>query len=202
MFAGTQFCPRCGARAARERVDQPTSLACPGCTAEMHAVRVGATPLHECPECASTWLDGEAFTALCSSREERGVVASSVGSALPQPPRSPQSPVRYVPCPVCKKLMNRSNFGNRSGVVIDTCGAHGVWLEHDELRRVLTFIDTGGLVRARAMDRHKADAERDLARLVREGAPRAASGGMGALHLTRDEDDGSLLREVLRGLFS
>jgi Zn-finger nucleic acid-binding protein len=45
--------------------------------------------------------------------------------------------------------MNRSNFGMRSGVIIDVCRGHGTWFDRDELRRVIEFIRSGGLDLAR-----------------------------------------------------
>jgi Zn-finger nucleic acid-binding protein len=48
--------------------------------------------------------------------------------------------------------MNRVNYAKRSGVVLDVCKAHGIWFDQDELRRVLAFIASGGLDRARARD--------------------------------------------------
>src|SRR5205085_2081247 len=69
-------------------------------------------------------------------------------------------PVRYVACPICKKIMNRQNFGRRSGVVIDVCKGHGVWFEHGELRATLAFIDSGGFERARQADEQRQIEER------------------------------------------
>ena len=56
---------------------------------------------------------------------------------------------RYLPCPVCKSLMNRVNFAHHSGIVIDLCGKDGVWFDRDELMHSillkvatqLTFVD-------------------------------------------------------------
>ncbi len=49
----------------------------------------------------------------------------------------------YIQCPVCRGLMNRVNFGARSGVVIDQC-VHGIWLDNGELRRLLEWRKAGG----------------------------------------------------------
>jgi Zn-finger nucleic acid-binding protein len=100
--------------------------------------------------------------------------------------------------------MNRTNFGHRSGIVIDVCKSHGVWLEHNELRRVLNFIDSGGLERSRAMDRDHADAQRELARLLRErGGPGPVSVHTTSVHLRfTNEQPSSLLDEALQILFS
>ncbi len=42
------------------------------------------------------------------------------------------------------------NFSGGSHVVIDVCRAHGVWLDKDELPRIITFVRQGGMTQARA----------------------------------------------------
>ena len=48
--------------------------------------------------------------------------------------------------------MNRKNFANTSGVIIDTCRAHGVWFDRDELGRIVQFVMRGGLETARRQE--------------------------------------------------
>lgn len=161
MFAGMDYCPSCGAKAARSVHGDSASLACPGCKSDMRPVRVGATDLHECSSCASLWIEALVFRQLCVDREERGAVTAFVNitptdghtGAMPNP--STAAAVRYVPCPVCTKIMNRQNFGRRSGVVIDVCKGHGVWFERSELRAAMAFIDNGGFERARIADEQR-----------------------------------------------
>jgi Zn-finger nucleic acid-binding protein len=50
----------------------------------------------------------------------------------------------YVNCPICEAQMSRRNYANCSGVIIDLCARHGVWLDDGELQALLTFIQTGG----------------------------------------------------------
>ncbi len=171
MFLGMEFCPHCGAKAAREVVDD-TTVACPGCKADMHHTRVGSTLLYECSACASTWLTTESFQELCLNREQRGLVATLIGSdAPPKTPSSAAEAVRYVHCPTCSKIMNRANFGHRSGIIVDVCKGHGVWFEFGELSGVLTFIESGGLERAKADEAEaKAETERAMARALRDSA--------------------------------
>lgn len=45
------------------------------------------------------------------------------------------------PCPVCEKPMVKSVFGIQSGVAIDTCDQHGVWLDHGELQRLEAWYE-------------------------------------------------------------
>ena len=51
---------------------------------------------------------------------------------------------RYRPCPVCQTLMNRKLHCKRSGVILDSCCDHGIWLEAGELRQLLEWSRAGG----------------------------------------------------------
>ena len=51
---------------------------------------------------------------------------------------------RYRPCPVCRTLMNRKLHGKRSGVIVDSCRDHGIWLDAGELRQLLEWSRAGG----------------------------------------------------------
>ena len=42
-------------------------------------------------------------------------------------------------------MMQRKNFGRRSGVVVDWCGSHGTWLDANELEDIADFVAAGGL---------------------------------------------------------
>lgn len=52
----------------------------------------------------------------------------------------------YIKCPVCSTMMNRVNFGTKSGVVIDRCKEHGVWLDAGELRQLAEWMKAGGKI--------------------------------------------------------
>ena len=45
--------------------------------------------------------------------------------------------------------MNRLNFERVSGTVIDVCRGHGTFLDRGELHQIASFIQGGGLTRAR-----------------------------------------------------
>jgi Zn-finger nucleic acid-binding protein len=179
MFVGMQFCPNCGAKGSRELLEETTQLRCPSCRNAMQYVRVGNTPMHECSSCAGTWLSTTVFADLCMNREERGITMTLVGGrTVDAAADQPRGVTRYVPCPECSKLMNRSNFAHRSGVLVDVCKGHGTWFERGELARVLTFIEEGGLERARLEEQQKHDEEqRELARELREVTRQSVGNG-------------------------
>jgi Zn-finger nucleic acid-binding protein len=67
------------------------------------------------------------------------------------------TPVAYRHCPVCGKLMNRVNFGARSGVITDQCFGHGVWLHAGDLKRLVEWRNAGG-------DLHDEEMRREIER--------------------------------------
>ena len=66
--------------------------------------------------------------------------------------------------------MNRMNFAHCSGVIVDVCKPHGTFFDRDELRRIVEFIRSGGLDKARALELANLKAEHE--RLI--NAPTAA----------------------------
>lgn len=40
--------------------------------------------------------------------------------------------------------MNRINFGYRSGVIVDSCKSHGVWLDNGEITHLMEWRKAGG----------------------------------------------------------
>jgi Zn-finger nucleic acid-binding protein len=122
------------------------------------------------------------------AEEERGAVSMGPAVLAHQVQRLPAETVRYVPCPECGKVMNRINFAKRSGVVLDSCAAHGTWFDADELRRVVEFIRSGGVEQVRTRERmYLEETRRALLLKQRAGDP--------ASHATISHDDaGSPLR--------
>jgi Zn-finger nucleic acid-binding protein len=135
----------------------------------MTHVLIGEVHLAECPDCDGLWLEAEAFERLCATREARAAflhraVPAPDSGAAPRPDR-----VRYRPCPRCRKLMNRVNFGRASGIILDVCRGHGTFLDPGEMRRVTTFIDTGGLDLARDRERQSLVEEQRRLRALQDG---------------------------------
>jgi Zn-finger nucleic acid-binding protein len=112
----------------------------------MRWIVVGDLDLLECGGCDGTWVEADAFDRLCANRESQAAVLH--GNQRQENPIA-QQPTRYRPCLRCGTMMNRMNFGRRSGTVIDVCRGHGTFLDRGELHQVVRFIHAGGLDRAR-----------------------------------------------------
>lgn len=137
-----KYCPFCGG----ERISEPTNEVprCPRCTCKLEPHKYRRMELDLCPQCSGLWLDTDEFTRLTS---ERDVYADD---SIPYRfiKRPAQGENGYLPCARCGTLMPRKNFRRISGVLIDVCRDHGVWLDAGELEQIRCFIANGGLERS------------------------------------------------------
>lgn len=154
MFAGSRFCAHCGSEATRDVLEDAIPLECPRCREAMQALRLGSTTARECSACGGLWLDPASLQRLADTREEHSSVVSTLAARIPVS-GVPADVVRYIPCPRCRKLMNRLNFAHSSGVILDVCKTDGVWLDRGELQRVIGFVEAGGLSVAREREREQ-----------------------------------------------
>ena len=163
MFFGSKFCGHCGAEAVSADVSAADDSAkCPRCSVSLNNLTIDKIVLKECERCGGIWSDAETFEKVCLDHDERSAALAYFGER----PRVPDSkiPIRYVACPECKQLMNRSNFARVSGVIVDLCKEHGVWFDAGELPKIVEFIEGGGLARAREKEKISLDEERSKIR--------------------------------------
>jgi Zn-finger nucleic acid-binding protein len=95
--------------------------------------------------------------------------------------------VHYLPCPQCGKLMSRMNYAVRSGVIMDVCRTHGIWLDRDEIREIIEFIRSGGLDRARRIEKEELEEARK--NISFEPANPVGPIHYGGLHESLDSDE-------------
>ena len=166
MFVGQQFCPHCGARADRKETADPAQPEpCPRCRANMEAVLIGNSKVRECPQCEGIWTDTETLRQICADQEKQAAVLGMPTQLPGNEGVEIEKQIRYLPCPVCRDMMNRINFANFSGVIVDVCRLHGTWFDRDELRRIVEFIRAGGMDKARQREIQNLEEDRRLAAL-------------------------------------
>jgi Zn-finger nucleic acid-binding protein len=124
-----------------------------------------AIELGRCPQCLGLFLPlGSLERLLDQAVAPVWSVDRQLLHNLAERPRADSGPVRYRPCPSCGDLMNRSLQGKRSGVVVDRCRDHGLWLDAGELRQLLEWARAGGALLDRECReqeaRERADQER------------------------------------------
>ncbi len=138
-------CSGCGYALGLEPIYGPADLRCATCRGDLSSYRAGAGRLFDCGSCGGQFVQHELLRQLLERREV-------AGAFLPRNTRrrNPlEQPVVYLRCPECHELMNRKNFGNSSGIIVDICTRHGCWFDAGELPQVLKFVEEGGLARAR-----------------------------------------------------
>jgi len=160
-----QYCVECGLRInPRPLHDIQTKLECPRCKVALSTHKLDQFDVTECGSCAGVWLGVETFDHICKSKETQSATTTGLKKARGRKnvfELSVDEQVQYVPCPKCRNLMNRRNFARVSGVIIDTCRDCGVWLDNQELSRIIQFINAGGLEKTRDIEtRERAEAAR------------------------------------------
>jgi Zn-finger nucleic acid-binding protein len=137
-----RVCPLCSAHLPDGGEFLPPT--CPRCRAplEIHVQHEDEYDL--CPQCGGVWLDRTEFHR--ATRESAVYREENYREAYQR--SGIQDPGEYIPCVRCGKIMNRKNFKKISGVLIDECGTHGVWLDGGELEKIRHFVADGGLDRA------------------------------------------------------
>ncbi len=144
---GAAWCPSCGERiGAQELAPVAQDRGCPRCRAALRRRTSETGSCIECSGCGGLWLASSALDELCAAAERAGVAAADPASPPAVPPEARPA---YLSCPGCGELMQRRNFGGSSGVVVDVCRGHGVWLDARELELVLGWVRAGGLERER-----------------------------------------------------
>jgi Zn-finger nucleic acid-binding protein len=110
----------------------------------MVAYREQEGALWDCPACEAQFVEHRLLQCLLAGRQRLPDATAKKPVPLPL-----NTTITYYPCPHCAHLMNRRNFGGRSGIVVDVCASHGVWFEAGELKLVLEFVESGALAEAR-----------------------------------------------------
>lgn len=113
---------------------------CPRCSAELAAKALGPRPVLGCRACGGLWLDHATFADLKGETRHRSPPVSPENP--PGPQRPPPGAAMYLRCPLCDELMQRKNFAQRSGIIVDVCRRDGLWFDADELSAVLRYHTT------------------------------------------------------------
>ncbi|CAH2030383.1 TFIIB-type zinc ribbon-containing protein [Trichlorobacter ammonificans] len=143
--------------------ESDTPRTCPRCTIRLKHLDLklhGRFLIDRCEQCLGLFFDPGELDALLEAMVGNVFDIDHVGLALINEQRSPDRyPVSYLKCPACSQVMHRVNFGARSGVIVDRCKAHGIWLDGGELRQLLEWMKLGGrLLEREHQERKRAEA--------------------------------------------
>jgi Zn-finger nucleic acid-binding protein len=198
--AESRFCMKC-AQPVKGVVQEGRKLddrLCPRCEVPMYERRIGDFAVIQCSKCNGFLVPSETFEMMQDNSPR--VIVSQDGNR--GEPVDPEAHVRYVRCPVCRTLMNRSNFARISGVIVDSCRGHGIWFDPGELEKIMDFIAHGGLQRARAVELEKLKADKELERLRASSHGSEASLAGPAWEDSAGSETGLHVEDLLRWVFT
>ncbi|NLB63583.1 MAG: zf-TFIIB domain-containing protein [Fibrobacter sp.] len=123
---------------------------CAGCDQVMQTLNIRSSEapfyIERCDNCLGIFLDNGEIDLIINDHDKLVHTIDHIRlGALKEIPRN--EAVKYVKCPVCQKVMNRMNFGDSSGIIIDQCRDHGIYLDAGELQRIVSWVKQGGLRR-------------------------------------------------------
>ena len=127
-----------------------TERVCPNCNKTLQTIDIKSTKEHfyieQCESCFGLFFDPEELAAILNSTISNSIQIDYDRLGEISKNYKYNDNVVYKKCPVCRDLMNRKNFGTRSGVIIDTCKKDGIWLDGGELKRLMEWKKAGGML--------------------------------------------------------
>jgi len=119
---------------------------CPDCLVYLESIDIGQTDrfiVEKCSRCYGLFFDVHELETLLTQSAGTFWIDHQKLYSLTQHPLHKDS-VIYRKCPECSKLMHRKNYMNRSGVIMDVCVEHGIWLDAGELKQIQEWRALGG----------------------------------------------------------
>ncbi|MBF0303141.1 MAG: zf-TFIIB domain-containing protein [Desulfamplus sp.] len=165
-------CEYCGSRNDTDlkgvhdfTTEEPDSCRiCPNCNVTLQTIDLkidGKFLIERCEHCFGLFFDTGELEALLDT-SVKNVYTINLKKLdninLVMTPRAFK--VVYIKCPVCSNFMNRVNFGTKSGVIVDVCKDHGIWLNAGELRHLLEWKKAGGKLLHEQRESEKRDMEK------------------------------------------
>lgn len=204
--ANSQYCEYCGVRndidirgkLDYQVVDRQSERLCPACQIAMQRIALDLEPpleIERCPSCYGLFFDPGEVEALLESAVSPvfNVNLEWLGNINRDRYRRDDT-VKYLKCPDCQILMNRVVYGHRSGVVIDRCKKHGVWLDGGEISHLLEWKKAGGQILQQQKQSEQAQ------RQPQNKAPRAELDTL-LQHYDRHSEENELLESVAGLIF-
>lgn len=147
MYCGTKHDPDLS-KLKYETETTKSGLQCSDCEVELESLDLGVGAkfiVERCGECYGMYLEKLELEEILKWADCYASEADNLRLAeLLSCPDRARGQFNYRQCPVCDKLMTRKNFGRRSGVILDTCHAHGTWLDAGELNQLMKWAQAGG----------------------------------------------------------
>ena len=174
---------------------------CPRCTISLRTIDLkinGRFLIERCDQCLGLFFDPAELEALLEATVTNVFdINRSKLNDINSHMSATHASITYLKCPVCSKLMNRVNFGTKSGVIVNRCRDHGVWLDGGDLRHLFEWMKAGGQL----LDREREEQLRREAEREKEREKRTAPTGCAPSDYSGFEEYGGPLRYADPDLF-
>ena len=132
-------CMYCGGKFVQE--ERKADLRCCSCNSPMQEEDRHGIMIDVCPNCQSIWFDSGELEALLKLEEtpdlEEEAGRYQTGKSTRFTPDAAQTP--YRKCPYCERFMAQQNYKKFSGIIIDSCRLHGIFLDAMEFEKIQLF---------------------------------------------------------------
>jgi len=127
-----------------------TERICPICHIKLQTIDINAGKEHfyieQCSTCYGLFFDHGELNAILNATVNESIQINYSRINIIVKEYGFDDKVKYKRCPICREFMNRKNFGTQSGVIIDICKNHGIWLDGGELKKLLEWKKAGGMI--------------------------------------------------------
>ena len=129
----------------REKLTNDSNYLCPCCHITLKTITNRTLSLEYCSQCDGILIKENEFEKLIEYKVDTSNQFNPHYLRFIQDhPRDNRKKPKFQNCPVCNKQMNVINYKNCSGVILDVCEEHGIWLDGGELRQIMDWYEVGG----------------------------------------------------------
>src|SRR5688572_33332919 len=107
------------------------SVTCPRCQGALHVGSTKSGPMYGCGVCGGIWLDRAMSERLTRALDSDTLALADAAS---RHARAQVDLAHALGCPRCGTLLARHAVPD-AGVHLDSCSAHGTWLDRDALQK-------------------------------------------------------------------
>lgn len=117
---------------------------CPRCKLPLSAEKYEGIEVDACGTCYGYWLDTGELEAITTKkghawgRSEKQDILHAIAKANAEGKAKADEDAA---CPKCASTMEKVVFGGKSGITLDRCAAHGVWLDSKEMKLVQVWAE-------------------------------------------------------------
>lgn len=149
-------CDYCGQRnplnlnvLSKVDIEHKNDHRCPVCEVTFDNINIGIKTrvlIQRCNSCDGIFVSEDILEQLMKDKRllQETIDLHVLRFVKDNPRQQKQTNVVYRNCPVCEKIMQRFNYKTTSGVVVDRCLRHGIWLDGGELHQLFEWKKAGG----------------------------------------------------------